>query len=511
MRATCDPQTVMDRPGLGVGLVFVLMAWLAAPALFAQTLADRVVEHVLDNGLTLLVYERHQVPIVACHVYVTIGSAYDQIGQTGIAHMTEHIAFKGTPTIGSTDYAAEQPLLEQVDALWERLAHEYDKGAAADFDALAQLEEEFFATEEQAAQYVISEQYSLILEEHGARELNAATTRDDTSYFVSLPANRLELWMMLEADRLANTVPREFYREREVVMEERQTFTDTSPLGTLFEQFLGAAFIAHPYGFPAIGWASDIQYLTPTQFMAFYERHYVPANMIVAIVGDVRAADVLAMAERYFGALPAREPAPPIRTVEPPQPGERRVIVAWDANPYLAIGYHRPAIDDGDDAVFDVMAFLLTGGRTSRLYRRLVTEAQVALEVDAAAAYPGSKYPTLFVLAAVPLAPHTLADLEAEIDGEIERLKTEPVQDWELQKTVNALEAALIDALSSNAGLAAQLAHAHGLTGDWRAIERQMETVKQITADDIMRVATTYFTTTNRTVAWLVSTGAVDE
>ncbi len=483
--------------------VLAMCVWSFAVS--AQTLEGNVVERTLNNGLTLLLYERHQAPIVACHVYITAGSANDQIGHTGIAHMTEHIAFKGTPTVGTTNYAEEKVVLERLDELWQQLAGEYDKGDAADPDALEQLETEFFDTEQQAEAYVISEEYSQILEEQGAIDLNASTSRDETNYFVSLPANRLELWMMLESDRLANTVPREFYRERDVVLEERRMRTDTSPVDTLFEQFLGTAFIAHPYGFPAIGWPSDIQNLMPDQFMAFYKRYYVPANMIVSLVGDFQSQTVIDMAEHYFGQLPARPPSPPIRTEEPPQPGERRIEVEWDSSPYLVIGYHRPSVRDADDLVFDVIAFLLTGGRTARLYKNLVEDSQIAIEIDAAAAYPGSKYPTLFVLAGAPLAPHTLADVETAIYAELERLKTEPVEARELQKTLNAIEASFIESLSSNSGLAAQLAYAQGLMGDWRMIERQLETVKQITPDDIMRIANTYFTKNNRTVAWLVN------
>jgi predicted Zn-dependent peptidase len=423
--------------------------------------------------------------------------------------MTEHIAFKGTPTVGTTNYEEERRLLERLDELWRQIVLENDKREAADPVKLEQLEQKFFETEQQAAQYVISEEYGRILEEQGGVGLNASTTRDETNYFVSLPANRLELWMMLEADRLANTVPREFYREREVILEERQMRTDTSPFGTLFEQFLGTAFIAHPYGFPAIGWTSDIETITPNQLMTFYETHYSPANIIVAIAGDIQPQAVIDMANVYFGQLPARPASPQIRTVEPPQPGERRVEVQWDSNPYLAIGYHRPSISHEDDLIFDMIALLLTGGRTSRLYQNLVEDSQIALEVDAAAAYPGNKYPTLFVLAGAPLAPHTLEEVETAIYEELKRLKTEPVEERELQKALNVMEASFIDSLSSNSGLAAQLAYAQGLTGDWRIIERQIETMKHITPDDIMRVAKTYFTKENRTVAWLVN--SVDE
>ena len=310
--------------------------------------------------------------------------------------------------------------------------------------------------------------------------------------------------MMLEADRLANTVAREFYKERQVIMEERRMRTDASPIGTLVEQFLGTAFIAHPYGFPAIGWTSDIQNITTDQLMAFFEAYYSPSNMVVAIVGDIQPDEVIRMAEKYFGPLPARPVAPGIRTVEPEQPGERRIQVEWEANPYMVIGYHRPSVNHEDDIVFDVISFLLSYGRTSQLYKRLVEEQQIAVQVDTVASFPGKKYPTLFVLVGAPLAPHTLEELEEAMYAELEKLKTEPVDERELQKVINNVEASFVASLSSNSGLASQLTHAQGVLGDWRAIEEQIKQIKAITAEDVMRVAKTYFTKQNRTVAWLV-------
>jgi predicted Zn-dependent peptidase len=452
----------------------------------------------------LLLYERHQAPIIACHTYVNVGSANDKLGQTGIAHMTEHIAFKGTKTIGTTDYAQEKVLRDQLDALWRDIMQERDKGDKADQEKLKRLKEEFQQTEQAAGQYVISEAYSRIIEENGGVGLNASTSRDETQYFVSLPANRLELWMMLEADRIANTVPREFYKERDVIMEERRMRTDTSPVGTLMEQFLGTAFIAHPYGFPAIGWASDIQDITTDQLMAFFNEYYSVRNMTIAIVGDIQPQEVIRLAEQYFGPLPAHPRSPRLRTVEPSQPGERRVEVEWDANPYVLIGYHRPSVNHQDDIVFDVISFLLSGGRTSRLYKNLVEDKQIAVYIDTLAAFPGKKYPTLFLLVGAPLAPHTLAEVEQAMYDELERLKTTPVNQQELQKVINNIEASFIESLSSNSGLAAQLTFAQSVMGSWRAIEQQVKRMKEITPEDVMRVATTYFTKQNRTVGWLV-------
>jgi predicted Zn-dependent peptidase len=238
--------------------------------------------------------------------------------------------------------------------------------------------------------------------------------------------------------------------------------------------------------------------------MAFFDEHYSTRNMTIAIVGDINPQEVIRLAEKYFGPLPARPSSPGIRTVEPQQVGERRVQVDWDANPYVVTGYHRPGLNHEDDIIFDVISYLLSYGRTSRLYKNLVEDKQIAVHVDTLAAFPGRKYPTLFVIVGVPLAPHTLEELEEAMYAEIEILKTEPVDEQELQKVINNVEASFIDSLSSNAGLAAQLTFAHSVMGDWRAIEQQVNRIKDITPEDVKRVANTYFTTQNRTVAWLV-------
>ena len=479
---------------------FMLLAGASA----AQSLEGRVRQHQLANGMTLLLYERHQTPIISCRIYVDAGSANDALGQTGIAHMTEHIAFKGTKTLGVTDYDAERVLLAKLDELSQQIVEERANGEAADQTRLTQLQEEFARVEEEAGGFIVSEAYSKIMEENGGTDLNASTSRDSTEYFVSLPANRLELWMMLESDRLMNIVSREFYKERSVIMEERRMRTDASPMGTLIEQFLATAFIAHPYGLPGIGWASDIENITVPQLMQFYATYYAPSNMTVAIVGDIQPDETIRLAEKYFGQLPAKPDAPKIRTIEPKPVGERRVEVEWDANPYLLIGYHRPDVRHKDDLVFDVISFLLSNGRTSQLYQHLVEDQQIAASVDTAASYPGQKYPNLFLFVGVPLAPHTLQELEDAMYEEIEQLKTTPVEDSELQKVINNVEASFINSLASNEGLAENLAFSHEVLGDWRELERQVEQIKAITADDVMRVAQTYFTKENRTVAWLV-------
>jgi predicted Zn-dependent peptidase len=358
--------------------------------------------------------------------------------------------------------------------------------------------------QEQAGQFVAGNEMALLYQRHGGVGLNASTGKDLTRYMISLPANRLPLWAAIEADRMAHPVLREFYKERGVVMEERRLRNDDSPNGLLFETFTSAAFRAHQYGIPTIGWESDILSLTPVDTEAFFKAHYGPDNATIAIVGDINPKDVMALIERTFGTIPAAPPQPPIVTVEPPQRGERRVEVEFDAEPSLAIGFHKPALGHPDDYVFDVIDAVLSDGLTSRLYANLVRDKRIAASVNADSNYPGVRSPNLFVLNATPLAPHTTAEVEAAIYAELERLKTEPVSAKELEKVLNNLDADLVRALRSNGGLASQLALYQTVAGDWRYALKARDKIAAVKPADIQRVAVEYFTKSNRTVATLV-------
>ena len=334
---------------------------------------------------------------------------------------------------------------------------------------------------------------ALLYQRHGGVGLNAATGKDLTRYMISLPANRLPLWAALEADRMAHPVLREFYKERGVVMEERRLRNDDSPSGLLFETFTSAAFRAHPYGIPTIGWESDILSLTPADTEAFFKAYYGPGNATIAIVGDINPKDVMTLIEQTFGTIPASPSQPPIVTVEPPQRGERRVEVEFDAEPSLVIGFHKPALGHPDDYVFDVIDALLSDGLTSRLYTNLVREKRIAASVNSDSNYPGVRSPNLFVVNATPLAPHTTAEVEAAIYAEIERLKTEPVSAKELEKVLNNLDADLVRALRSNGGLASQLALYQTVAGDWRYALKSRDKIAAVTPLDIQRVASCVF------------------
>ncbi|NOT23975.1 MAG: insulinase family protein [Nitrospiraceae bacterium] len=476
-------------------------------------LADRVVEQKLSNGLTVLMVERHQTPVVSLNMTFGVGGVNEQVGQTGLAHLYEHMAFKGTRTVGTKDYEKERPILEE----WFRVGTELeqrqrelarrslDKPASPeDHAAIERLQKRFTELQEQAGQFVAGNEMALLYQRHGGVGLNAATGKDLTRYMISLPANRLPLWAALEADRMAHPVLREFYKERGVVMEERRLRNDDNPNGLLYETFTSAAFRAHPYGIPTIGWESDILSLTPAATEAFFKTYYGPGNATIAIVGDINPKDVMTLIEQTFGKIPAGPPQPPIVTVEPPQRGERRVEVEFDAEPSVTIGFHKPGLGHPDDYVFDVIDAVLGDGLTSRLYTSLVREKKLAASVNSDSNYPGVRSTNLFVLSATPLAPHTTAEIETAIYAEIERLKTEPVSAKELEKVLNNIDADLVRALRSNGGLASQLALYQTVAGDWRYVVKARDKVAAVTPESIQRVAAEYFTKSNRTVATLV-------
>jgi predicted Zn-dependent peptidase len=475
----------------------------------APGLADRVIKHTLANGLTVLLVERHQSPIVSINLTFGVGGINEHNGATGLAHLYEHMAFKGTRSLGTKDYAREQPLLEELDRIQREIEQVRERLLAEGQDeasspALKQLRRRFAEAQERAGQLVIGNELAMLYQRHGGVGLNASTGKDVTRYTVSLPANRLPLWAAVESDRMGGPVLREFYKERDVVLEERRLRTDDSPNGLLYEAFAAAAFEAHPYGFPTIGWASDIQSLTPAATESFFKTYYGPANAVIAMVGDIHPPSVIALIEATFGKIPAMAAPPRVVTVEPPQRGERRLEVEFDAEPVLLLGYHKPALGHADDFVFDVMDSILSEGQTSRLYQRLVREKRLATAVNTQTSFPGAQAPNLFVMSAVPLAPHTTREVEEAITEELERLKADPVEAAELEKVLNNLDAELLRSLRSNSGLASQLAYFQTVAKDWRYILTARERIAAVTPADIQRVAVQYLTRNNRTVTTLV-------
>jgi predicted Zn-dependent peptidase len=303
---------------------------------------------------------------------------------------------------------------------------------------------------------------------------------------------------------MLNLVFREFYSERDVVMEERRQMNESQPGGKLFESFMATAFIAHPYRRPIVGWGSNIKFLSKEATERFFKAYYAPNNAVVAIVGDIDPQELLGSIKKHFERVPSHKLPPPLSIKEPEQKGERKIKVNYDAKPRLIIGYHKPTLPEHDDYVFDVIDGLLSSGRTSRLYRRLVEREKIALSVSTANGLPGARYPNLFVIFAKPRHPHTLSELEEAIYREIKLLKEEPVEEKELQKIKNRLKADFVRNLNSNEGLASQLSYYQAVAGDWRYMEEQLNIIEKIIPEEIMKVAKKYLIADNRTVAELI-------
>jgi predicted Zn-dependent peptidase len=460
----------------------------------------RVTVKVLPNGLTLIICERPEAPVFSYVTIVDAGDANDPGGESGLAHMFEHLAFKGTKDVGTTNYAAEKVALAKVEAAYDAYDTEYRKRVGRSPEKLKELHAKFETAEKAANQYVIPNEFTEIAEANGATGLNAQTGLDDTEYFWSMPSNRLQLWAFLESDRIANPVPRQFYRERNVVMEERRMRIDSNPIGRMVEQFLATAYVAHPYGRPGVGWESELSQITATEAKAFHKKYYVPANITVAVVGDVKPTD-LPMLEKYFGAIPGGPKPEPMTTVEPPQTAEKSVVIKDPTQPLYLEGYHKPDYRSPDDAVYDAIQDIFSNGRTSRLYRSLVEKQGIAAEAEGFSGFPGTKFPGLFAFFAVPNAGHTPQEMRDAIHKEIEKLKTTDVTDAELEMFKTRARADVLRGLADNQGIAEQLATYQLRYGDWRELFNQLNRIDAVTKADIRRVANQIFVPSNRTYA----------
>ena len=433
----------MTRLTLVVALVWVLVVPLTADA------ADTVQATTLENGLRVLILEDHRSPIISFQVWYRVGARNEARGATGIAHFLEHLMFKGTPTVGPREFAR-------------------------------------------------------IVEQNGGRN-NAFTTHDVTSYFVNIAADKLDLVARLDADRMRNLLldPREINSEREVIIEERRTRTEDDPGGFLGEEVSSVAFKAHPYGVPVIGWAEDIKRITPEEIRAFYKAYYTPNNALVVLVGDVNAREALATIRKHFGPIP-RGPEPPAMTaVEPPQNGERRVTVLKEAQlPIVYVGYHVPNQQSNDAPALEMLSAILSGGRASRLYKRLVYERQLALEAGGDFSY-FSFDPNLFWFWGTPLPGQTPETMEKALIEEMERFKKEPVTDEELTRAKNQVESAFVfeeDSVHRRATLLARFE----LIGGYALMTQYVDRLRAVTAADVTRVAQAYFQDYRKSVGILL-------
>lgn len=509
------------RRAIAIFLTVVLLAWGISPeiALSRETVPtsslakevsiqpylDRVIRQVtefrLDNGMKFIVLERSRAPVVSFLIHADVGGANEPDGKTGVAHYLEHLAFKGTPKIGTKDYTAEKPLLDREDQIFSQIQI---AKAAGKTEEVAKLKAEFDQLEVAASQYVKQNELGRIVEQSGGVGLNATTSTDATSYFYSLPSNKLELWMSLESERFLEPVFREFYKEKQVILEERRLRTENSPVGQMIEAFADKAFSVHPYRRPVIGYTEDIQNLSRQDVKQFFETHYVPSKLTAAVVGDVKASEVKRLAEIYFGRYPARPAPTDLTVVEPPQTEMKEVTLRLQSQPWYLEGYHRPAMNHPDHPVYEVIGKLLSDGRTSRLYKSLVEEQQLALVAQGFSGYPGEKYPNLILFYAMTAPGHSVEEVAAALRKEIERLKTEPVSAQELERVKTQARADLLRQLDSNMGMAFSLVDYEVKTGSWRNLFKEIDAIAAITPADIQRVAQATFRAENRTVGRLL-------
>ena len=517
LRNSWRSQPQSWRSAIVLFLTVVLLGWgiPAAPAdarpnnaEFAasiQPYLDRAIEKVtefqLDNGLKFIVLERHQAPVVSFITYADVGGANEPEGKTGVAHYLEHLAFKGTTRIGTNNYDAEKQLLQQLDRLNDRIkaAQKADRSSEVE-----KLQAKFAELQAEAAKYTIQNQFGQIVQQSGGVGLNATTSADATRYFYSFPANKLELWMSLESERFLDPVFREFYQEKQVILEERRLRTDNSPIGQLLEKFLAKAFQVHPYRQPVIGHPEDLQNLTREDVRQFFDTYYTPNNLTIAVVGDVDPDRLKRLAKIYFGRYPAKPIPPKVEEIEPSQTQTREVTLRLPTQPWYFGGYHRPAITDPDNAVYDMMASILSDGRTSRLYKSMVEEKQLALSAQGFSGFPGNKYPNLMLFYALTAPGHTLEEVDAALHEEIKRLTDEPVSDLELERAKTKARAGLLRSLDSNSGMASLLVEYEVKTGSWRNLFKQLESIEAVTPEDIQRVAIATFVPDNLTIGRLL-------
>ncbi|EAZ93879.1 protease [Crocosphaera chwakensis CCY0110] len=458
---------------------------------------ERVTEFTLDNGMKFIIMENHDAPVVSFVTYADVGGANEPDGKTGVAHFLEHLAFKGTTKIGTTNYEQEQEALNRLDQVFGQLK---SAKKAGNEDKVKQLTETFEKLQVEAANYVQQNAFGRIVETAGGVNINAQTTPDATLYFYSFPSNKLELWMSLESERFLDPVFREFYKEQNIILEERRLRTENNPIGTMVEAFLDTAFTEHPYKRPTIGYNEDIRNLTREDVQDFFNIYYGPSNLTIAIVGDVQPEQVKQLAQVYFGRYEEKPAAPKVTKVEPSQTETREVTLQLASQPWYLEGYHVPALSHPDSAIYQVISTLLSSGRTSRLYKSLVEEKQVALVAQGFNGFPAEKYPNLMLFYAQTSPNTSIEDVAAALSLEIEKLKTEPVFEQELQRVKNQLRAGLLRSLDSNLGMGKALVEYEVKTGTWRNLFDQLQAIDAVTSADIQRIAKDTFTPENLTI-----------
>ncbi len=515
----------------------ILLLMVSAPAAAQNIDAD---EYWLNNGMQVLLVERHETPTIMGMIFARVGSANEVTGITGMSHLFEHMMFKGTETIGTKDIKRDREIMEQLDAVKEQMRAEQRimrdrlrRGEISDMSApgsrtekYRELEEEFDKLILEQRELILKEPLNKIYAKNGGFFLNAFTTEDMTGYFVRVPKNKIELYMWLESDRFMNPVFREFYSERDVVHEERRMSVDSTPTGLIDEEFQAMFWKSSSYRWNVVGWPSDLENITREQANAYYDTYYAPNNLGMILVGDFDAKEMIKLVERYFERLPRGEVEPPdVITLEEKQYAEKKMTATAETNPQATIMYHTVAFKHPDSYPLDVLAGLM-GGKTGRLYKKLVEDKDIAIgSVNRDRMYGGDglmvsatqdtrKYGGAFRITAEGKTGVRPEQLESAIYEVIEDLKTNPVGDEELQKVKNKIRVEQIRFMDLMSGIGTLFyIGSSAAMGDWTEANTHLDKVDLVSAGDIERVASMYFKPTQRNILLInaKSTTAADE
>ncbi|MFH0922219.1 MAG: pitrilysin family protein [Fibrobacterota bacterium] len=471
-----------------------------APAQSPQAQLVDAREHRLQNGLKVLIVEDKSAPQVVCRLYFKVGSTYENIGKTGLSHMLEHMMFKGTKKVGVIDFAKEQVFVRPVDSLFRLSDAALDRG---DTVAFTTLKQQAVALTERQRVYMKNNELWGLYQKEGGTDLNAWTGDFMTAYIVTLPSNKLELFCWLESDRMANPVMREFYTERDVVMEERRLRYENSPYGRYWESLSGLVFEAHPYRIPTIGTMGDVRHLTMDDAFGHFKRYYTPNNALLVLAGDLREKEALALVTRYFGLIPRGPEVTGPLAFEPEQAGLKRITVKKDVGPRLDVLYKTPALGEKESYAFDIVEGVLSG-KSGRLYKRLVLEKKLATSVSAS--HQAQKWVSLLTVSADLVQGADPAAAERVVLDEIAKLRDSLVTDHELEKVKNNVTAAQVNGLRTNEMLSDRLAYFE-ICGSWKLINRYADEVKAATPVAVREAARKYLAEKSATVGWVVNEG----
>ncbi len=460
-------------------------------------LRNKVQLRVLPNGMRVIFYHRavdgqKAVPVFSSVLAVRVGGVDEAIGHTGIAHMLEHMAFKGTPEVGTRDYGREKVLLAEL----EDIARQF----APDGSIPQEFREKWNVIQSELKGLWVTDGFTREYEKRGATGMNATTGTELTRYYVSMPRSAFEFWCSMESERILHPVMRQFYQERDVVGEERRMRYEDDPGGKLYENLLAAAFRAYPYRNPVIGYEFDLRKLTATMVEDFHSQYYSPDNMVLSLVGDVDADKDIDLIQQYFGRIPASKVKPlrtPVR--EPPQEGERRFSIDLPSAPLMQVAYHKPAYPNPDDVPISMMAEILAGSKVSPLYVELVKKRQLAISVSYYEA-PGQAAPNLLVFSFVPRAPHTSADVLAAFDDVLRGFRAQQVDANLMNVAKRSLAVDYLSELRSSLDFAELLASTELLFGSWTEVLDWYDLAMQVTQSDVQRVASKYLLSRARTI-----------